>query len=220
MSQRTIREHISTIRGEYRLTDSDNRVTDRFIYSLMFRTREMLLKQSNQWLMKNHDIFQVIPKIDLIDVDVVEACGIQTNCKIKRSKDPLPKILEDRQGPIIKILSSMDSYNELVYTTVSDYLKKIKKTTFKYDKNLYFWVRNNHLYFPNIEWDNVMLEAYLEDDYILECDEQLPCKDYQDNLFRIPGYLSEPMSKIIGEKLRLQLQIVEDQKIDKNTNNK
>lgn len=220
MAQKSIAQHISDIKGSLRLNNADSRLTDRHIYLMMFKTRELLLKQSNQWLLQNHDIFQVIPEVELEEVDTVEACGVQTDCKIKRSKNKLPKMLEDKRGPIIKVISSLDGFSELTYVTISDYLKKRKKSTFKYDTTLYFWIRNGYIYFPNVEWDSVLLEGYLEEDYISSCDEQQPCKNYQDNLFRIPGHLGESMTRMIEEKLKVYIQIPEDQKIDKNTNNK
>lgn len=221
MSQKTIGEHISSLKAAFRLNNSDSRLTDRHFYLWMFNARELLIKQSRQWLNQGNEVFQVIPNLELTDVDVVEACGIDTGCTIKRTKERLPKILENIYGPIIKIVTPLDNSTRLVYTTLSGYLNKKKKTTSKYDKSFYFWARDGYLYFPNLDWDMVSIEAFLEEDYVNPCDDtDAACANYQDHIFRIPGFMLEPMSRIIEEKLRGYLQIPEDVKIDKNNNNR
>lgn len=221
MSQKSISQYVSQIRGFLKLNNADNRLDDRHIYLEMFDVRGLLLKQSNQWLMGSTDVFQIIPQLELIDVDVVEACGIDTDCKIKRSRYKLPAILEDTRGPIIKLVSSLDGYRDLSPTTPLGYLRKIKKTTSKYDKNIYFWVRNDYLYIPNVDWDAILIEAYLTTDYIDPCcDDPEPCKNFQDNLFRVPERLAAPMLQIVRQNLATYLQLQTDTRADKNENNK
>lgn len=220
MAQSSIAQHISAIRDVLKLNNADSRVTDRNIYLLMYHLRPVLLKETRQWIMHNSSVFQTIPSLELIDVDTVEACGIQTDCKIKRSKDKLPAIVSDYRGPIIKSVNSLDASEKLVFITPSEYLKKRKKSTFKFDKSIYFWITNNYLYFPNVEWDNVRLEAYLETDYISECDDPQPCKYFQENLFRLPEELNEKLYQLVFNKLLITAQTQLDHKIDKNSNMK
>ncbi len=218
MGQTTIRQYISEVRGDLKMNNADNRLADRHIYLQMLRVRPLLLKQSKQWLMGVTEIFQTIP-------DTVEACGIKTNCTIKRSKEKLPEILEDYQGPIIKLLTSIDGYDRLRYITASSYIRKREKKTFKYDKTLYFWFKNGYLYFPNVEWDKVSIEAYLLQDYVDPCNEEEVrlslCKDYQENLFRLPDALQSPLVALTIERLiKTYSQLPQDTIVDKNENKK
>lgn len=222
MAQKTIAQYIAGIRGDLKLNNADTRLTDRHIYLKMFDTRALLLKQSNQWLMSSNDIFQTIYNIELQEVDVVEACGIHTPCKIKRTNIKLPTMLEDVEGPLIKRITSLDGYVSISLITPLAYIRKRNKSTFKYDKNLYGWVRNGYLYLPDIEWDSIMIEAYFEKDIDPNnCTVIDPCKNFQDHLFRIPERLASPMVTIVTEKLlQTYIQIPQDTKIDKNENNK
>lgn len=218
--QQTIRQYISEIRGTLKLSNPDNKLSDRHIYLQMVKMRSLLLKQSNQWLMGVTEVFQPMPYVELKEVDTVEACGIETSCKIKRSVKPLPEILEDYRGPIIKRITSLDGYQKLTYITPNGYIRKLNKSTAKYDKTLYFWIKNNYIYFPNVEWDAVSLEAYLTNDYVdTECDEIDYCKDAQDHLFRLPDALAAPLVSMVVERItKTYLQIPTDTSANKNEN--
>lgn len=221
MAQATIGQYISEIRGTLKMNNADSRLSDRHIYLQMFKLRSLLLKQSKQWLMGVTDIFQTIADIELEEVDTVEACGINTDCKIRRGKEKLPEILEDYRGPIVKRITSLDNYVELTYITASAYLRKINKSTFKYDKNLYFWIKNNYIYFPNIEWDKISLEAYLTTDIIPCTEDEDTCRNFQDNLFRLPDALQAPLVSLTIERiLKTYTQLLQDTIIDKNENKK
>lgn len=220
MAQQSIAQHISALRGIFKLNNADIRLSDRHMYSLMYSVRAMLIKETRQWVMSAPGIFQTIPNIELTEVDSVEACGIDTDCTIKRSLNPLPNILEDFRGPLINIITSLDESIQVHYTTHREYLNKKAKTSFKYNKRKYFWIRNNYLYFPNVEWDMVSINAYFETDYHSECEDADPCLNFQDNLFRLPENLVEKMYRLIMDKLNINVQLQEDHNINKNSNQK
>jgi hypothetical protein len=87
----TIGEAISRVRNALKAVKEDAFLTDRTIYFALIKYAKTLIKrEDNQFrLMKMSQIFQVLPYIELIDVDRVEAgcIGVYSECYFKRSKD-------------------------------------------------------------------------------------------------------------------------------------
>jgi hypothetical protein len=218
MSQHTIQEHISRIKAVLKLNNADARLTDRHIFSLMKKHAVFLLKRDSSWLRVPSTIYQVLHKFDIKEVDAVEACGVDTNCKIKRTIEKLPGIVENVDGPIIRRVTSLDGSIILTPIESSGYLRKQGKSTAKYDKTLYYWYINGYLYFPNIKWDAVRIEAYFEDEVNDVCDEVDACSYKQDSLFIIPEFLLSAMDQLIIQDLSIYLKIPQDQLIQKNEN--
>lgn len=221
----TIREHISRIRGVFKMVNADIRLTDKDIYSLMVKHRDWLIEQIDNklGLMRMSDVFQTIPCADLIDVDPVECCDIHSSCTIKRTKHKLPKILQLAYGPVIKIVSSLDGSQEVDFTTETSWFKKQMKTTNKYDKSKYFWYRDGYLFFPNLEWDAVKIAAFFDESvekYKCTVNQSTYCKDRQDEDFNIPKKLVSRMDAEIFKELNITVQLPEQQSIDKNDNTK
>jgi len=116
----TVGEAISRVRNTLKAVKEDAFLTDRTIYSLLLKYAKTLIKrEDNQFrLMKISSIFKVLPYIELIDVDKVEAgcIGVYSGCYFKRSKEKLPSILDGMFGPIIRTVSSIDGTIELYRT--------------------------------------------------------------------------------------------------------
>ena len=136
----TIGEAISRVRNTLKAAKEDPFLTDRTIYFLLTKYGQTLLKrEDNQFrLMKISSIFQVLPYLELIDVDKVEAgcIGIYSGCYFKRSKEKLPTILNGTFGPIIRTVSSIDGTIELFRTDPGTWVSMTKTTTFKYNRNI------------------------------------------------------------------------------------
>lgn len=225
MAQQSIRKHISRIKGALKINNADARLTDRHIYALMEKHAPFLLKRDQSWLRTSTSVYQSANMLGLIEVDTVEACGIETDCKIKRTKNKLPKLMENMDGPIIRRVTSIDGATVLTPIESSGYYRKIKKSTAKYDKSLYYWYLNEYLYFPNIQWDAIRVEGYFHDiigdDYDECCcgeDAKKPCTYKQDELFIFPDFLVSAMDQLIFQDLSIYLRIPQDQLINKNEN--
>ena len=91
--------------------------------------------------MKISSLFRVLPYIELIDVDKVEAgcVGVYSGCYFKRSKERIPGILNGMAGPIIRTTSSIDGSIEMFRTDPGTWVSMTKTTTWKYNRNFYFW---------------------------------------------------------------------------------
>jgi len=208
----TIGEAISRVRNTLKAVKEDAFLTDRNIYFLLTKYGQTLLKrEDNQFrLMKISSIFQVLPYLELIDVDKVEAgcIGIYSGCYFKRTKDKVPTILNGTFGPIIRTVSSIDGTIELFRTDPGTYVSMTKTTTLKYNRSLYFWYLNGYMYFPNIDWEAIRMEAIFEgqvdtcttDDCLIKQDQPLP----------FPEYLFSEIEQFTVKELTISLQAPSD----------
>ena len=199
-----IGEVISRIRGQIKAEVQDAFMTDRYIYSLILKYGQLYMRRQDHAnkLMKFNSVWQILPFVELEEVDKIEAqcTGILSGCTIKRTKDKLPTFMEGYWGPLIRTVSSIDSSQEIQPTTPATYTSMTKTTSFKYNTTKYYWFLNDHLYFPNIEWDAIKLEGVFEGDvstWNCEGDECVP--RYLQN-FYIPEFL---FAEIEGQILNI-----------------
>ena len=75
MSQIIIAEAISRIRGQVKAEVQDSFVTDRYIYSLIEKYSQVLMRRQDSLnkLMKFNSVWATLPYVEMIDVDKVEA---------------------------------------------------------------------------------------------------------------------------------------------------
>jgi hypothetical protein len=207
-----IGEAISRVRNALKAVKEDAFLTDRTIYFALTKYAQTLIKrEDNQFkLMKMSSIFQVLPYLELIDVDRVEAgcIGVYSGCYFKRTKDKIPSILNGAFGPVIRTVSSIDGTIEIYRTEPGIWLSITKSTTYKYNKNLYFWYLDDYLYFPNLDWDAIRMEAIF-DGTVDTCDSD-PCLVKQDQPLNIPAYLFSEVEQYTIKELSMGLQIPSD----------
>jgi hypothetical protein len=208
----TIAEAISRIRTTLKAVKEDAFLTDRTIYFAITKYAKTLIKrEDNQFrLMKMSQIFQVLPYVELIDVDKVEAgcVGVYSECYFKRSKEKLPSILDGMFGPIIRTVSSIDGSIEMFRTDPGTWVSITKSTTFKYNKRPYFWYLNGYLYCPNIDWDAIRVEAIFENN-TKNCDTE-ECLLQQDQPLNIPEYLFSEVEQYVVKELTVTMQVPSD----------
>ena len=208
----TIGEAISRVRNTLKAVKEDPFLTDRTIYfSLMKYSQTLIKREDNQFrLMKMSQIFQVLPYVELIDVDKIEAgcIGVYSECYFKRSKDKLPSILDGMFGPIIRTTSSIDGSIEMFRTDPGTWVSITKSSTFKYNKRPYFWYLNGYVYCPNIDWDAIRMEAIFENK-VETCDTD-PCLIKQDEPLAIPDYLFSEAEQFVLKELTTITQMPAD----------
>jgi hypothetical protein len=208
----TIGEAISRVRNTLKAVKEDPFLTDRTIYYSLTKYGQTLLKrEDNQFrLMKISSIFKVIPYVELIDVDKVEAgcIGVYSGCYFKRSKEKLPTIFDGAMGPIIRTVSSIDGTIEMFRTDPGTWVSITKSTTFKYNKRPYFWYLNGYLYVPNVDWDAIRVEAVFEGK-VESCDTD-PCLVRQDDPLPFPEYLFSEIEQFVIKELTMTMQVPTD----------
>jgi hypothetical protein len=205
----SIGEAISRVRNTLKAVKEDPFLTDRQIYFLLTKYAKTLIKrEDNQFrLMKISSIFKVLPYVELIDVDKVEAgcIGVYSHCYFKRSKDKLPTILDGMFGPIIRTVSSIDGGIEMFRTDPGTWVSITKSTTYKYNKRPYFWYLNGYIYVPNVDWDAIRIEAIFEND-VPTCDSD-QCQLIQDQPLNIPEYLFSEVEQFVMKELTITTQL-------------
>jgi hypothetical protein len=208
----TIGEAISRVRNALKAVKEDAFLTDRTIYFALSKYAKTLIKrEDNQFrLMKMSQIFQVLPYVELIDVDKIEAgcVGVYSECYFKRSKDKLPSILDGMFGPIIRTTSSIDGSIEMFRTDPGTWVSITKSSTFKYNKRPYFWYLNGYIYCPNIDWDAIRIEAIFENK-VETCDTD-PCLIKQDQPLAIPDYLFSEAEQFVMKELSTSMSVPAD----------
>lgn len=215
----TVGESISRVRNLVKGVKEDAFITDRFLYSLIIKYAKLLIKRQDNEnkIMRFQSLFETIPCLELVEVDKVEACctGIRTNCTIRRTKDKLPSVLEGSYGPLFRSVTSLDRSIELYRTYPSIYTNIANSTNAKYNKQKYYWYLDGYLYFPNIEWDGILVEGLWSEsvDY-LKCDGD-PCAPRQDHPVHIPEYLFAEVEQLVMKDLGIFIQMPNETLDDK-----
>ena len=208
----TIGETISRVRNTLKAVKEDAFLTDRIIYSSLLKYSQTLIKrEDNQFrLMKISSLFRVLPYIELIDVDKVEAgcVGVYSGCYFKRSKEKIPGILNGMAGPIIRTTSSIDGTIEMFRTDPGTWVSMTKTTTWKYNRNFYFWYLDGYIYCPNIDWEAIRMEAIFEGT-IETCDTK-ECETRQNEPFSLPEYLFSEVEQFVIKELTMTISIPTD----------
>jgi len=211
----TIGEAISRVRNTLKAVKEDPFFTDRIIYYSIIKYGKTLLKrEDNQYrLMRIGSIFSVLPMMELIDVDKVEAgcMGVQSGCYFKRTKERLPDIFDGLFGPIIRTVSSIDSSIEVYRTDPGTWTSRSKSTSFKYNKRPYFWYLDGYIYLPNVDWDAIRVEAVFDDDISpFQCDEDKKCMVRQDQPLPFPEYLFSEIEQMVLQEFTTTMKVPQD----------
>jgi len=208
----TIGETISRVRNTLKAVKEDAFLTDRIIYSSLLKYSQTLIKrEDNQFrLMKISSLFRVLPYIELIDVDKVEAgcLGVYSGCYFKRSKEKIPGILNGMEGPIIRTTSSIDGTIEMFRTDPGTWVSMTKTTTWKYNRNFYFWYLDGYIYCPNVDWEAIRMEAIFEGT-IDTCNTK-ECETRQNEPFSLPEYLFSEVEQFVIKELTMTMSIPTD----------
>jgi hypothetical protein len=212
-----IGEVVSRLKNKIKAVKQDAFVTDRFIHSLVMKYSKLYMRRqdSQNKIMKFNSLFQTIDFLELEEIDPVQAhCKcVSSDCRFKRTKDKLPPIVEGYWGPIIRSVTSLDISQELEYTFPTVYEKIARQKNAKYNKKKYYWYMDGHLYFPNLEWDAVKIEALFEGETFGSCQPK-PCIKEQDKQVYIPEFLFAEIEQNVLNDLRFKLGIPIDPEHD------
>ena len=159
-----IGEVISRVRGQVKAESQDAFVTDRYVYSLILKFAQLLIRRQDHAnkLLKFSAIWKTLPFIEL----------------------------EGYWGALIRTVSSIDGSTELKATQPGTYTSLTKTTSFRYNKQKYFWYMDGYLYLPDLEWDAIKLEGVFDDDISdLLCDSKDECTPRYEQAMNIPESL-------------------------------
>jgi hypothetical protein len=217
----TIRESISRIRNLFKGSSEDAFLTDRLIYSLIksFAFAYMHREQLQKSLRFNQSLFREIPCLELVDASLIDECclDIITKCQVKKSKEKLPMMYSLDYGPVINSVTSIDYSTTLIKTTPMEYAILKRSSSFKYNKSKYYWITDEYLYVPDVEWDAVRVNAMFEGDLTkFLCSGENACTYMQDTDSGIPDYLFAEIETKVLEEMAVIAKIPADQNNDTN----
>ena len=159
----TIREAIHRVKRLFREINSDSRLSDRTVYSLLSNHSKWLIYRESEkfTLLKLDKLFQPLNCIDVIEAPLIDpCCGIRNQCTIFRTKDKLPDMFEDSYGGIIRSVTAIDNQTSLTLIKPSEWERKQKNPWINKDKkNSFYFYSDGHLYFPNGFWKKVNLSS-------------------------------------------------------------
>lgn len=210
----------SRLRGAIKAQKQDAFVTDRYLFSIALKYAKLLIKQedSKNRIMRFNSLFEVLPCEELIEIDRVEACcsDIRTGCTFRRTKNKLPGLLQGTYGPLLRTVSSIDGSVEVFQTEPGTYRSMTNTTTFKYNKNKYYWYLDEYLYFPDTTWEAVRIEGIFEDNISMyTCDTSDACQLRQEDTFSVPDYLIAAVEQMARQELFGSAQLPGDGATDK-----
>lgn len=212
----TIGEATSRVRNILKAVKEDPFLTDRFIYSEIQKYSKLLIRRKEvaDKLYSFQNLFEVLPCVELIEVDKVEACciGIKTGCTFRRTKDKLPAFLENATGPVIRDVTSLDGSESLTDTYPAVYTNMTKTSNFKYNNTRYYWYLDGHIYIPDVEWDAIRIEAIFDEDVSnLVCsNDPTECVLEQDRSMGVPDYLFAEIEQMVLKEMLTTGQIPSD----------
>ena len=218
----TIGEVTSRLRNIIKGVREDAFLTDRFLYSMVLKNAKALIRrQDNESKIMNiRSLFETVPCVDLEETSTIEACcaGV-TDCTIMRTKEELPAIVDGSKGPLIRGVSTIDNSEYFLETSPQIFVSIASTPNYKYNKTKYYWYLNRRLYFPNVPYDAVNVEAMWEDSVsYLQCDDSEKCLLRQDEASSIPDYLYAEIDMMVLKELGIMIQLPPQPADDKQSN--
>lgn len=214
---------VSKIRGMVKGGKADAFLTDRYIYALVLSFARVFIKRKDDSykISRNSSLFQKLPGVPLIEVSKIEAgcIDIELCCTFRRTENKLPPIFEGMNGPIIRTVTSIDGSKNVNMVLPKVYTNLTKSIYYKYNKELYCWFIDGYLYFPNVTWPVVDIDAMWENDITSErCDAENCCITRQDEKCFIPDDILADIEEPVRQKLMGLVQIPKDTLVDNQSN--
>lgn len=225
----TKREAIVSFRKKLQERNADSTFSNKDLYLALLEQAKWLVKRevSAGRIYRNPALFQKLPARDVIEVSTVPSCvGIKTNCKIYRTKDKLPEMWMDNNGPIIYTVTSIDDSTDFIVKS-QNYIRNILNDPYQqYSSEIYCFFADGYLWFTKENPNKINIRAYYTDDVRLQvdsctdCDENKSCIRFLDTEFMVPDWiLAELFNKALNQ-LSPAKQLPDDTEIDKNPNRK
>src|SRR6478735_12667225 len=115
----TKRQVIETFRDELKERNADSEYTNQFLYNELLKQAKWLIRRevAAGRIYINSSIFQTLHCVPIVETSTTEdCCPVKTNCKIYRTRDKLPEMWLDTNGPVLKSVVSVDGTTDFFYT--------------------------------------------------------------------------------------------------------
>ncbi len=212
-----------------KLLSGNNTINDRVVLSQMVDARGVLVKQqTDKRRLWSSDTIYTNVCVLLEQMPISECCNYISDCMVSRSVERLPLIGEGIYQYAISGVYNVNINKKLTEITIDRWinLKNLSKQT----PTTYYWIYDGYLYTTNPDLESVKLSAFFVEHTLPntllypECGCDLVkygldvlCSNPLDRDFKIPGYLADPMKKMVEAQLLQQYFNVPKQKFDSGT---
>ncbi len=214
MSQLTIGSITSRMRGLLKAHSQDAGLTDRYIYSVVKKYADQLIKEMDQKgkLLGFSSVFETLDWVELEEVDKIEATCmcVKSYSTFRKTKLPIPIFREGAYGPLVRSITSLDGSTSVTMTTLDTYNQLAKSKNFRYNKEKYAWYLNDRLYFPNVDWPACRIEGIFEGEiWQFRCDEDR-CLIRQEQSFNVPDFMLARIEEFAMKEFGIMVQLPVD----------
>ena len=223
----TKRVMIESLRNKLRERNADSTYSNQFLYNSLMEHARWLIKReiSAGRIYTNNSFFQTLHCLEVIESSTIDpCCPVKVNCKIYRTKNQLPEMWIDNNGPVIKTVTSVDGTTDFYLTSPHNWQVKRQDPYQKMSDLKYTFFADNYLWFPENNPHRVNINGFYVDDVaeLSECKgEKSPSVRFLDTEFLLPDWLqAELFSKALEQLAGVSKRLPEDAQIDKNVNRK
>lgn len=226
----TKRQAVESLRNKIRERNADSTFTNQFLYNVLMEHAKWLIKRdiASGRIYRSTFFFKALKCQKVIETSLIDpCCPIKTKCRIYRTKNKIPEVWIDNNGPIIKSVSSIDSpvvgTTDFFLTTPTTWQDKKNDPYQRMSKQLYAFYSDGYIWFPEVNPHAVTILAYWKDDVsdLNDCQEKKECISFLDTELAVPEWLEAEMyAKALDQLARVTKQLPDDEQIDKNTNRK
>lgn len=225
----TKRTIINSFRDKLRETSADSDYSNQFLYQSLLEQAKWLIKReiAAGRIYINNSLFQVLKCQPVIETSTIDpCCPVKTNCKIYRTKNKLPEMWIDNDGPVIRSVTSVDYTTDFYVTNPITWQAKRNDPYQKMIDAKYVFFAENYLWFPEHNPNFVNITGYYTDDISEvsvdacnpECTPSKECVRFLDTKFQMPDWLeAEMMSKALMQMAGVTRRFQEDEDINKNS---
>ena len=221
----TERKFAESILASLNQLDRDRYLSKRYIISIGKDIMKALLVQKlgDRTLYREANLYSNIDCIELEEIDVVK-CPIvefRTCNVVMRSKKPLPELLYSKYGPAIRMVTNIDTSEEIGRISLKDYVRNKKRQGYRKTPK-YYTDSSGYLYVVDFEIELVSAEVMTLNSKQAEecgCGDFDECKSSLD--YEMVGshklemvVVQETLNRILGT----YMQIPSDENPDKNRN--
>lgn len=226
----TKRQAIESLRKKLQERSEDSDYTNQDLYKALLEQSQWIIKReiSAGRIYSNNSLFQLLRCIEVIEVPTSDSCcPVKTNCKIYRTKNKIPNIWNDNNGPVIKTVTSVDDTSDFFVTSPTNWQNKrndpyqqMLKTMYSFPADGYIWIPENNPHFVNIR-GFFMDDISLYQDMCGNCDgKPKECVRFLDTSFMVPEWCEAEIYAKALELLLPSKKMPMDEEINKNSTRK
>lgn len=218
----TIREAISKVKKSFKEINADSHLSNKFVYSSLVAKSNLIMQRESDALRLSNiqDVYQTLKCVKVEEIPSVDPrCNMKSKAKFYRTVKCLPDTYFDSDGPLIRSIRSIDGFTEIQLTTLDSIERWKKDSNSKYDKSVYAFYSEKHLYLTRKV--PVKIEAAFTNDIShIDCNcDDIPCYVFLDTKWYVPKKLEDTILSLVLQDLANSYERVSTKVLtDKNDN--